>query len=47
MAKKYFSEYETMGAALNANYLKTDFGASQSKTFINDFNKVLNNYGFE
>ena len=47
MAKKYFSEYETMGGNLSSNYLKTDFGASKSKKFINEFNEVLNNYGFE
>ena len=47
MAKKYFSEYETMGGPLSANYLETDFGASQSKKFINEFNTVLKNYGFE
>ena len=47
MAKKYFSEYETMGGTLSANYLKTDFGASKSKKFINESNTVLNNYGLE
>ncbi len=47
MAKKYFSEYETMGGPLSANYLETDFGASKSKKFINEFNTVLKKYGFE
>ena len=47
LAKKYFLEYETMEETLSANYLKTDFGASKSKKFINEFNTVLNNYGFK
>ena len=47
MANKYFAEYEAIGGNLSSNYLKTDFGASKSKKFINEFNKVLNNYGFE
>ena len=46
-AKKYFSEYKNMGTSLSSTYLKTDFGASKSKNFINQFNKVLSNYGFE
>ena len=47
LAKKYFLEYETMEETLSANYLKTDFGASKSKKFINEFNTVLNSYGFK
>ncbi len=46
-AEKFFSEYENMESTLNANYLKTDFGASKSKTFINEFNTVLSKYGFK
>ncbi len=46
-AEKFFSEYENMESTLSANYLKTDFGASKSKTFINEFNTVLSKYGFK
>ena len=47
MAKQYFSEYKTMEETLTTNYLKTDFGASKSKKFINEFNEVLKYYGLE
>ena len=44
IAKKHFSEYEKMSNSL-VRYLGGDFSAAKSKEFIEDFKKVLSEYG--
>ena len=45
IAKKHFSEYEKMSNSLSLDYLGGDFSAAKSKEFIEDFKKVLSEYG--
>ena len=45
LAKKYFAEYEEMSNSLSLDYLGGDFSAAKSKEFIEDFKKVLSQYG--
>ncbi len=39
--------YVILGSTLSANYLKTNFGASEPKDFINESNDALKQFGFK
>ena len=45
LAKKYFQAYNEMPISLNLGYLESDFSASKSKKFLEDFKEVLSIYG--